>query len=83
MSWLIRIRCAEYEQELIDEKEVQEKELLPKSINEMLKKNNLTVCDPSGLTEDYFDCMSLLDDVAYVVSVFEKGTPDPYDRYAN
>ena len=85
MSWIARLRTTEGENEIIaEERFLQKDAITPFYIVAWLFRHNIDDYDMEAIEElnGCYDCMDTARDIQYVLSVFERGKPDPYDNLA-
>ncbi len=83
--WIARLRTTEGENEIIAEKRFYHKGAITSfNIAAWLLLHNIDDYDLEAIEEldGCYDCMDTVRDIQYVLSVFERGKPDPYDNLA-
>ena len=76
---IIRLRCLEGDPEIVCERDFENIDDRNDILASIYEEYGIDPVDEDSLTENYFDCMDMENDVSYVVSVFEEGQQDPYN----
>ena len=83
--WIARLRTTEGDNEIIAEKRFYRKDrTTPFFVAAWLFRHSIDDYNLEAIEElnGCYDCMDTARDIQYVLSVFERGKPDPYDNLA-
>ena len=76
---IIRLRCLEGDQKIVCERKFENIGDRNDILASIYEEYGVSPVDEDSLTENYFDCMGVENDVSYAISVFEEMQQDPYD----